>query len=277
MSVSAANTDRVIMACASQFVKYIKETHNIDVEGVDLSHFIAIYQKKRAFKPNRDTILNIYEFLYRDEIIIFSTICSEYLRDFYPYAWNIIHRHRFPMSIARSLNHVETQTAVSLDLFYGTFAYHRLRNHDWFLIFDSEKNMAQYEVLMRSVAEDPYDNNMLVYKAQFARYRFIRDNAISRADSILIDFLRAFQFNSKIDIYGNKYYTIKPDIDTRVYGIDPIKDPVKSYIKMQWLKGCYHDQIEHNYNPTDIGNGDFTYGIDSYGTPFRQRKRPSYC
>lgn len=246
-----------------------------------MSHCAINFNKKLIYgvspyvKPfeTRDTFLHICEFLYAADIMIFSSICKDYLRDFYQPAWDIIHRRHFPISIDRPLTHIASRIALSLAFFYNYIDDDRMR-FEWSLIANCETQMSNCQRFIELVGDSSI--RAISYKERFIEYKTDRDHIIS-SKTTLVKFLEAFQFNSEIDMDGHRYYTIKFDIDTLDYGIDPIKDPERSYIKTQWLTGRYHDRIEYYYNPADAGNGDFTYGIDSYGTLFRQRIRPSYC
>jgi hypothetical protein len=278
MSVSAANIDKEIIASVSQFVKYLASL-GIDVKDIDSSHFMEIYQDRRAFKPTRDTFLHICEFLNWYEIIRFSTLCRKYASDYYPPAWDIIHRRKFPISITRPLTHTALRIALSLECYYRDLAYHKpLYKQDWLRIHESEQTMECCNARIKLMVDDPYNDDLMIAKSHLSISEDIRYSTISNASPILVKFLKTFQFNSKNDKYGNKYYTIKPKIDTRVYGIDPVTDPDKSYIKTQWVTGRYTDDREYYPDRPQPIDDEFGYEVTPGGScVFRYRRRPSYC
>ena len=92
-------------------------------------------------------------------------------------------------------------------------------------------------------------------------------------------FLQNFRFVSKTDSNGILYFTIKQDIDSRLYGWDPVKHPIEYDTKRKWVSGEYHDRWE------DILDGsindpafEYEYEYAIWGDPIRRyRIRPYYC
>ena len=110
---SSYNTDIVISASVVNFMKYIKEFHNISIEHVDVNNFLYLYQKKRKFNPPKDIFLYICEYLEWNYIIKFTTICRDFM-EYYPNIWNIIQKQVSPLSTKTIILHKSIKDLTKL-------------------------------------------------------------------------------------------------------------------------------------------------------------------
>ena len=280
MSLEVFDFSKEAKYSAIYFIKYIKQTHNIDLANVDIAQFVDFYQKKRTFHTTQDTFIHICRFLEMPDILSFTTICREYM-EYYPLVWDIIHRQHFPASIARELTHVDIRNAVSLEEYYHGLVDHGMKDDDWVRINNAEVQMKNYSDLMVAAIKNPTgDVNATNYFTEYKKYVNERDSVFNWTSCTMKAFLETYKFNSMADICKIKYYTIKPELNCEVYGLDHEKDKNMVRNKRRWMTGQYTTRVEFNYDESEVDEdfSDITYGADPIsGERFRYRTRPEYC
>jgi hypothetical protein len=282
MSDDIINIEKIVESGIVQFMKYIKQMHNINADQVDLGQFMTLYRARRTFRATQDTFLHICKFLHIDEMLRFSTLCREYM-EYYPFVWDILHRRYFPESIAHPLEYKEVKVAISLEYYYDTVLRGGLgmhSDHEWKELNKSEQNMEKYNDLMTKAINNPDgDANATDYFTEYKKYSTERDNIFIRMGYNTKNFLINHHFSSSTDALHTKYYTLKPELNCRVYGLDHEKDKVKVRNTQRWMSGKYNSRPEYNYDPSIIGEDDdqYIYIEDLVpGERCRYRKRPDY-
>jgi hypothetical protein len=261
------------------FMKYIKQTHGINLDNINISEFIEFYQKKQTFHTTQDTFIHICSFLPLSDVVTFSTLCRNFM-EYYPYVWDAVRQQWFPASIAKNLDYKDIRTALSLEHYYHGLIDHNVKDDDWVRINDAEKNMEKYSNLMKAAIENPNgDAKAHQYFHEYKCYEDDRFKAIAHTSKEMLSFLKEYQFNSLTNICNIQYLTLKPEINCEVYGLDPETDKHMARNKRGWMTGEYTTRVEYNYISSEDDNPeDFVYGNDPISSEqYRYRIRPNYC
>ena len=153
--LSSTNVNNVISASVSQFMKYIKETHNISTEHVDINKFLVLYQEKRKFKPSKDTFLYICEYLNWNDIIKLTTLCQDFM-EYYPNIWNIIHKQVFPLSITDIIPYNSIKEYTSIKCYERILTDKYINNKKYFNINKSEQYIYIYTQCQKPIYRGIY-------------------------------------------------------------------------------------------------------------------------
>lgn len=273
MELSFGHVNREIISSVTNFMKYIKTFHNISIDDVDISNFLCLYQEKRKFNPNLDTFMHICQYLQMNDIIKFTTICHEFM-EYYPNIWHIINVRKFPLSIVQEMHYTSIKLYVSLDYYYYFLVYNKMKNCEYYQINECEQYIFQYTQYINN--DILHENDKLKYIAYINQYIKERECIIEKTDNIMMNLLNTFRFNSLTDTFGNKYYTIKPEINCYLYGIDPYR----ASNKMLWTYGVYSDEHMYNFSieNENLDTSLFKYGYNPQnGERYVYNFRPDYC
>lgn len=255
-----------------KFIDYIKNNKGFDISlllsGDDITKCMQQINDSRRFNLTTDNFLYMCEYLTLSEIIMLSTLSHTFIDNYYPKIWGLIQMRKFPESIIGIDEYIDIRQAMSLDAFYYYLLQGKQRNNDWYDLYNDFK-----------------DREMHCYEHdEFVEYFNEIDEEITK------DFIKTFQFNSVTLKDGTKSYTIKPEIDCRLYGLDPIKDSMKSDIKRKWVTGEHNDESDYDFDSSDEFYSDFCTNNEycyirgdrrsanrDGRRSVRYRIRPSYC
>ena len=156
-----------------------------------------------------------------------------------------------------------------------------MRNSSWCDINDEEKSMLRLNAAISSLRTTSinYRVTLITHRSELRSCKKTRSRYFDKSDENTQDFLECFRFNSLSDENGNQYYTIKPEIDCRIYGLDPVKDLVKTEVKRRWVTGEYTEESDYDFNSDDDEDPEFEYEYAHrrFDKNKRYRKRPDYC
>ena len=247
-------------------------------------------QDRRRIKVNKDSFSSICTYLTFPEMVGFSTLCKEFM-EYYPHMWSIAQKSLYSESLIPSYDYNNIRKNIALDYYYWELSVKK--NSQWVSINTEENIMLKLE---DSILADKYadiydentikiimDENELQCRTEFRdnfvdNYSDVANNeVIQKVSDNLKAFLQNFRFVSKTDSNGILYFTIKQDIDSRLYGWDPVKHPIEYDTKRKWVSGEYHDRWEDILDGS-INDPAFEYVYAGWGDPIRRyRIRPYYC
>ena len=269
---------------------------SLKYKGCDISPYYkpdevaAQIQTRRRIKVNKDSFSSICTYLTFPEMVGFSTLCKEFM-EYYPHMWSIAQKSLYSESLIPSYDYNNIRKNIALDYYYWELSVKK--NLQWVSINTEENIMLKLE---DSILADKYadiydentikiimDENELQCRTEFRdnfvdNYSAVANNEdIQKVSDNLKAFLQNFRFVSKTDSNGILYFTIKQDIDSRIYGWDPVRYPIEYDTKRKWVSGEYHDRWE-NILDGSINDPAFEYEYAIWGDPIRRyRIRPYYC
>ena len=284
------NIDNEINRGIAIFVESLK------YKGCDISPYYkpdevaAQIQARRRIKVNKDSFSSICTYLTFPEMVGFSTLCKEFM-EYYPHMWSIAQKSLYSESLIPSYDYNNIRKNIALDYYYWELSVKK--NLQWVSINTEENIMLKLE---DSILADKYadiydentikiimDENELQCRTEFRdnfvdNYSAVANNEdIQKVSDNLKAFLQNFRFVSKTDSNGILYFTIKQDIDSRIYGWDPVRYPIEYDTKRKWVSGEYHDRWEDILDGS-INDPAFEYEYAIWGDPIRRyRIRPYYC
>jgi hypothetical protein len=274
-------------------------------KGCDISQYYnpdtvaAEIQSRRKMKVSRDSFLNICQYLTLSEMVGLSTICKEFM-EYYPHIWNIAQLQLYPESLIPASNYINIRKNIALNYYYLKLNKKK-KNSQWVLINKEENIMSKLdksilasyyydentvksvmdknELQCRAEIRDNFFHKYIHHKYDYYYYNGCNADLehMQQESDNLKAYLQCFRFVSKTDSNGILYYTIKQDIDSSLYGWDPVKHPIEYDTKRKWIIGEYHDRYEAIFG-NNTNNGSFEYEYDEWGVAIRRyRIRPDYC
>ena len=199
----------------------------------------------------------------------------------YPNIWGIIQNYYFPKSIIPTTDYIAVRHAISLDYYFYGIVSNRMRNSSLCDINDAEKSMLRLTAAISSLRINSINCRvtLITHRGELRARKQTRSAFFDESDENTQDFLDCFRFNFLSNENGNQYYTIKPEIDCRIYGLDPVKDLVKTEIKRRWVTGEYTEESDYDFNSDDDEDPEFEYEYDRsrHDQSTRYRIRPDYC
>jgi hypothetical protein len=231
-----------------------------------------------------------------------SIICKEFI-EYYPHIWRIAQQLLYPESLIPASDYINIRKNIALDFYWKQNPFQTNYNKDEQCSLINKEEILMSKLDKSILAEYYYDENtvkIVMDKNELQCRTDFRDNffhkyihhnfkyyyynmytvdleRIQIESDNLKSYLQCFRFVSKKDSNDILYYTIKQDIDSRLYGWDPVKYPIEYDTKRKWVTG------EYNYNYEAIFDGDtndpaFEYEYDDWGVGIRRyRIRPDYC
>ena len=250
----------------------------------------AQIQARRRIKVNKDSFSSICTYLTFPEMVGFSTLCKEFM-EYYPHMWSIAQKSLYSESLIPSYDYNNIRKNIALDYYYWELSVKK--NSQWVSINTEENIMLKLEdSILADKYADIYDENtikIIMDENELQCRTEFRDNFVDNYSAVannediqkvsvnLKAFLQNFRFVSKTDSNGILYFTIKQDIDSRIYGWDPVRYPIEYDTKRKWVSGEYHDRWEDILDGS-INDPAFEYEYAIWGGPIRRyRIRPYYC
>jgi hypothetical protein len=262
------------------FLAYLKSDRGLDISAVvpNIKDFMQRQHKARRISLVPDTYMHVCTFLQPGDIVCMTTTCHEFM-EHYPNIWGIIQNYYFPKSLIPATDYIAVRHAISLDYYF--IVSNRMWNSSLCDINDDEKVMVRLtaDISSLSINSINYRVTLITHHGELRARKQTRSTFFDESDENTQDFLDCFRFNSLPDENGNQYYTIKPEIDCRMYGLDPVKDLVKTEIKRRWVTGEYTEESDYDFDSDDDEDPEFLYeyacGCRYQST--RYRIRPDYC
>jgi hypothetical protein len=272
------NTIKEIRRYISQFAS----CHNIDITNAELSTFMKQVTNQRRPTLSKDTFILICEYINTIDTIAFTTSCKENM-EHYADIWCNIQQFEFPQSIINYPKyHITRQNIAvfywhreSIQILGGTFNWDVLENIE----NDIKKLSTKLKMMTRQSVG--YKHRLYYNTAEIRSLKKERKSLLDEFPDVTMSFMKQYMFMSECDFMGEHYYTIKPDLDMRLYGLDPLHrdDVMKWEHHVNWIMGHYNEnRKDYDYDDAEPYDDDkYTYGTtyianDVYN--YRSRKRP---
>ena len=248
------------------------------------TYMVKLYNNRKINILPTTMVLCIFEYLCLDEMLALIRTSTQY-RNLYPDVWHIFQTREFPLSIIPSTDYKTIRTSVALNEYYSILRDNNILNDmNYRRVNKEEKHMEKINTELENLKPKhmSYVNRYITPKNELNAGRERNVNELDDAiDDRLLRYLNLFLGVSKKNIYGAPYFTIKEDIDCRIYGLNPDTNIECYNIKRKWITGEYNDLDEdvdfNNYDGHDH-DPDFIYESNVYGMYItRRRIRPSYC
>lgn len=237
------------------------------VSPEDINAVMKQINNARMLNLDLDTFTHMCKYLSPSDIVKIVVLSKKLIDKYYKTIWSHIQTIHYPNSIIPNNNYIDIRHAISLDHYYCQL---QLKKHytsfDVFDIFHSdEKQIIDESKFNSQLIIDLYDG-IEYHKEMHA-------------------FLTLFRFNSISYQDGTKSFTLKSAVDCRLYGFDPINDPVETEIKRKWITGEYNEDSIYFDGDTEYTfiyetlyyDSDFRYEAVGPGKMIKWRKRPYYC
>ena len=263
------------------FLAYLKSERGLDISAVvpNIKDFMQRQHKARRISLVPDMYMYVCTFLQPGDIVCLTTTCHEFM-EHYPNIWGIIQNYYFPKSLIPATDYIAVRHAISLD-YYFYIVSSIMWDSNWCDINNEEKSMLRLtaDISNLRINSINYRVTLITHRGELRACKQTRSTFFDESDENTQEFLDCFRFNSLSDENGNQYYTIKPEIDCRIYGLDPVKDLVKTEIKRRWVTSEYTEESDYDFNSDDDEDPEFEYEYDRsrHGQSTRYRIRPDYC
>ena len=265
------------------FIEYLKSDRGLDISAVipNIDDFMQLQHDARSIKLDNDSFIHVCEFLLPGDIISFTTTCNKFMKH-YPYIWGIIQNYYFPDSLIPKTDYINIRRSISLDWYYHMIVECGMESFELYEISNCEKTMRQLSAKIHELTPSSvnFRISLITHRAELRSAKNERDKYIDyMGEESMYDFLKEYQFNSMTDVNGIKYYTIKPDIDCRIYSLDPVTDAVETKTKRLWVTGEYNENTDDEFDSGDDEDPEFIYRytMPYMGNTVRNRIRPDYC
>lgn len=246
-----------------------------------INDFVYRMKIRRRLSLPVDIYLYLCKFLDCCDIVILTTLCKDYMKQYYSSIWGDIQSRYFEHSIIPPNEYLSIRNNIAIDKWWQILSNNEMI--EWICDIKNDEKIIQdrrAELDMITPRSINYIWKKYTHLAEInANINYINNiNAsISVYEKQIID---NFRFISKTDNMGNKYLSIKQPLDSRLYGLDPQNndDIEKWNITFKWITGEYNDEREY-YTDIDNHDGDdneFQYEYDSDDEPYRIRIRPEW-
>ena len=250
------NEEKKIEYYIRNFIKFA----DLDVSEKIIDTFMSKTTLARTLILPFDNMLMIEEYLTWKEYLYFSTCCKNHM-SLLPYFWRSFKEVYFPKSIIPMNEYKTFALNASLDWYYSYPAKYYLEN-----IRKHELRMAELTKII-----DKLSPNNVNYKTRLITNTKERENEYRDRNDILLnpdeisddvgDFLALYRHNSVVNYSGEKYFTLKPDIDMRLYGFNPDipEEKARGEIKIKWVSYEYNTLRDYNYILNGESDDEYEY------------------
>jgi hypothetical protein len=245
-----------------------------------ISNFIKQMNIRRQLDLPKDLYLRVCGYISIIDMIILTTLSKKNM-NYYKHIWGLIQNIWCPYSIIPSTEYLNIRNNMAIALWMSKYDCSET-GYMW-----NDNNTIEKTIKSRSddLANMKPSNVNYIWKkyahlGEIKACKKTRDVYLNELPSDAYEFLETFKFTSLTDFTGEKYFSIKPQLDCRLYGFKPDdpEDCANWVIKLKWLSGEYNDEDDYEYDRSDTGSrDDFLFNIDSDGTQYRTRIRPDWC
>ena len=274
------NIENIIKNNILQFAK----ENNININNEDLNLFMKNKHEKRTLSLNIDNYISVCEYLYASEILILTTLCKEYMNYHYKNIWNILQKRHFPNSTIPINSYLDIRNNIAIE---SWFSINRKFNCGFICKYDDINDI---EIKIKKLSKELSTshkrninytcktitnmNEMKYLKRE--REAYLNDISIYHKNAI-----DDYRFLSEKDYTGDYYYALKPELDMRLFGLDPDNEiDKKNWIEcMCWITGEYTKNKDYDFEPDEIELEDpnqdvYTYYVDDDNCLYRIRIAP---
>ena len=259
-----------------------KRGYNIEgLTALKTTYITALYNKRKLMLPD-DILLHMFEYLCLSDMIAITSISTKYNK-LYPDIWGIFQTRAFPLSIIPRTEYKTIRDSVALDEYYMILRNYAKKDINWLKINIEETHMIKINAELDYLQpkhmsyKTRYITNKNELNAGHDRNLEILDET---TDIRLPKYLFSFLSVSKKMTTGIPYFTIKKDIDSRLYGWNQNTNPIEYETSRKWVTGEYHDSYEYGEYSDIQKDPEYKYesSYGAYGPLNRRfRIRPNYC
>ena len=252
------------------------------------------YYRRRLSLP-QELYLYLCKYLFPTEIVIFTTICKEYMT-YYQYIWDIIQSYYHPKSIIPNNDYLAIRQNIAINNWYSKINELNIKEYVHWARMETYEKIIQkksQEISLLVPSYIDYKWKKSLYQLEIHTNKENRERSFYNCEKYhwLIEY---YKFFSERDFNGNLYYIIKPELDMRLYGLNPEnkKDEQKWKVGLKWITGVYNNTREYYDVETDNAetdnaetDDDELYYYNNYfydhdyedDRSYRYRVRPDWC
>jgi hypothetical protein len=262
-------------------INFAKE-ENIANREEKINRFMQKIHIRRRLDLPQELYVNVCRYLFPSEILTLTTMCKDYMA-YYKYIWGIIQSYYFPKSLIPNNDHLLIRQNMAIDKWCYQLNSLNIREYaSWTEIVNDEQLIYQRSQLLEALVplQLGYAWKKYEHQGKIRANKETREMIFNNCNENMRNLIETFKFTSKRDITGELYYTIKPELDMRMYGMKPEnkEDREKWEIGLNWITGVYTERREYDYDinePYDMET--YSYDCDDDGYYFKCRKRPKWC
>jgi len=256
--------------------------YNIKIDQNLIDQFIKENHKRRRISLTEDTFLLMCEYLCPFEIIMMATLCKEFMA-YYPKIWCVIQQRQFPNSLIPKSNYILIRNQMAIDHWHcevNSYDYKSIT--EWTVMESDDKTIKKRSSCLTELTPSHvgYTWKKNVNTAEIRSISKDRKSTFDECSAELRTFIDKFKFVSDRDYTGNQYYIIKPDIDMRLYGLNPEnkEDEKKWAGVIKWVTYEYNEfDRDYTYVRSDpIDESIYEYVLDESGNTYSRRIRPDW-
>ena len=268
------------------------DRHIINWEKYKLSHsgplkqvrqtYIAETKKKRRLSLTKDLYLSICVFLNMSDMINLTTLCKEFM-NYYPDIWRIIQYQKYPYSIIPDSDYLSIRHSIAMKIWLDVLHdYNFDKSKSWKEIEEDDRliKLRTADLLHLKNTYPGYEGCMYAkntHLGEICAMKKTRESSYDKLNGSVIDLIDSFKFCSETDFTGEKYMTIKPEIDMRLFGFDINTKKGKKHAEdcKKWLSGEYNSKHDYQFDIHEPHANDiYVYDYDDDGDYYRFRRTP---
>lgn len=240
------------------------------------------YYRRRLSLP-QELYLYLCKYLFPTEIVSLTTLCKEYMT-YYQYIWGIIQSYYHPKSIIPNNDYLAIRQNIAINSWYSKINELNIKEYVHWARMETYEKIIQkksQEISLLVPSYIDYKWKKSLYQLEIHTNKENRERSFYNCEKYhwLIEY---YKFFSERDFNGNLYYIIKPELDMRLYGLNPEnkKDEQKWKVGLKWITGVYNNTREYYDVETDNDetDDDEPYYYDHTGDRiYRYRVRPDWC
>ena len=254
--------------------------YNIEgLKALKTTYITTLYNKRKLNLPDA-ILLHIFEYLRLSDMIAITSTSTKYNK-LYPNIWGIFQTRAFPLSIIPQTEYKTIRDSVALDEYYMILRDQAKNDINWLKINIEETHMIKINAELEYLQPKhmSYEIRYITHKNELNAGQDRNLEILNETTDIRLPrYLFSFLCVSKKMLTGIPYFTIKKDIDSRLYGWNPVTNPIEYETSRKWITGEYHDSYEYGEYGDIQQDPEYKYKMNSYGRLNRRyRIRPNYC
>lgn len=260
-------------------IQFAKE-NKININDKKLNLFMKKKHEDRTLALNVDNYISVCEYLHLHDIIILSTLCKEYINCYYKEIWSMIQKRHFPNSIIPMNSYLEIRDNMAIECwFYDNriidcsivCAYNYINN------IEIKIKKLSDELKKSHIRNINYKCKTITNMNEIKSLKRERESYLKYTPEYHINIINKYKFISEKDYTNEYYYTIKPELDMRLFGLDPDNETnKKEWVEcIGWITGKYTIKREYDfYEGDDLNEDIYMYDYDTDNNLYRVRIIP---
>jgi hypothetical protein len=247
-----------------------------------IDDFMIKTYNRRKISLTNDTFLLVCEYLTVYDNIILTTLCKDFIKQNYPHIWGIMQSRYFVKSLIPNTDYLTIRQNIAIDYWYYKLCNYKAHVYDkWNDVVCDDITIQDRSKLLHKLHPScmEYICRKNTHLREIRAVKETREYSINQVSEEICELIDIYIYYSHKDFTNVPYYTIKPDLDMRLYGYIPENkyDEEKWDIHVKWITGQYNQRPDYDYDVHIDREEIYDYILDDDDQQYRVRKRPDWC